>query len=101
IALDGYLPPRSDTDKSQTASAGSSGGGKHGGTANLSDRPLIPVESLRPLKLDGRFTVGQLSYQNIDASNLVFEVDANNGVLKLSQAKGQALNGKFTASASL
>ncbi len=103
IALDGYLPPSSNKTASgeKKGNAGSTGGGKTGGTARLSDKPLIPVDSLRPLKLDGIFTIGQLSYQGIEASKLAFKVSANNGVLKLTQAEGQALGGSFNATASL
>lgn len=98
INLDGYLPPKSAKPKS---AAKSGGGGKNGGTERLTDRQLIPVKSLKPLNLDGTFKVGQIGYQGIDASNLVFNVHAKNGLLQLSQASGQALNGKFSATADL
>lgn len=101
IALDGYMPPASSSKKKQPTRAGGTGGGKNAGTTQLSDRPLIPVDSLRPLKLDGTFKIGQLSYQDIAASNMLFHVTANNGVLKLAQAKGKALNGAFDANAAL
>lgn len=97
INLDGYLPPKSSKPKSEKTG----GGGKNGGTAQLTDRQLIPVDSLKPLKMDGTFKVGQLGYQGINASNMVFKVHANNGLLQLTQASGQALDGKFSATASL
>lgn len=102
IALDGYLPPSEDKAKAkgEATSAGASTG-KTGGTANLSDAELIPVDALRPLLVDGKLRIGQLSYENIQAKDLLFAVSASKGVLKLSQATGQALGGSFNASASL
>jgi len=96
ITLDGYMPPSSD--ESATAAAG---GGKEGGTANLSTAELIPVDTLRPLVLDGKLRIGSLKYDTIDAKNLKFAVTANNGVLQLSEASGETLGGSFSAKGKL
>ena len=96
ITLDGYMPPPSG--EPATAAAG---GGKEGGTANLSTAELIPVDTLRPLVLDGKLRIGSLKYDTIDAKNLKFAVTANNGVLQLSEASGETLGGSFSAKGKL
>ncbi len=102
ITLDGYLPPQSDDEDSAAASgAGGGTGGKEGGTAQLSEAELIPVESLRPLLLDGSLKIGELNYDTIQASNIVFNVDAKDGVLRLTKASGDTLQGGFNASGRL
>lgn len=102
IALAGYLPPPEDAESTQgEATAAGASSGKTGGTAALSDAELIPVDTLRPLLLDGKLRIGQLSYEGIKAHDLLFAVRANNGILELTKASGQALDGSFNASASL
>ncbi|HAI24452.1 MAG TPA: AsmA family protein [Alcanivorax sp.] len=102
ITLDGYLPPQSDEEDSAAASgAGGGTGGKEGGTTQLSEAELIPVESLRPLLLDGSVKIGELNYDTLQASNIVFNVDAKDGVLRLTKASGDTLQGGFNASGRL
>lgn len=102
ITLDGYLPPQSGEEDSAAASgAGGGTGGKEGGTTQLSEAELIPVESLRPLRLDGSLKIGELNYDTIQASNIVFNVDAKDGVLRLTKASGNTLQGGFNASGRL
>ena len=102
ITLDGYLPPQSGEEDSAAASgAGGGTGGKEGGTTQLSEAELIPVDSLRPLLLDGSLKIGELNYDTIQASNIVFNVDAKDGVLRLTKASGDTLQGGFNASGRL
>jgi len=102
ITLDGYLPPQSDEPESGDPSgAGGGTGGKQGGTTQLSEAELIPVESLRPLLLDGSLKIGELNYDTIKASNIVFAVSAKDGVLRLTKASGSTLQGGFNASGRL
>ena len=102
ITLDGYLPPQSDEEDSAAASgAGGGTGGKEGGTTQLYEAELIPVDSLRPLLLDGSLKIGELNYDTIQASNIVFNVDAKDGVLRLTKASGDTLQGGFNASGRL
>lgn len=102
ITLDGYLPPQSDEEDSGAASgAGGGTGGKEGGTTQLSEAELIPVESLRPLLLDGSLKIGELNYDTIQASNIVFNVNAKDGVLRLTKASGDTLQGGFNGSGRL
>ncbi|MZR62618.1 AsmA family protein [Alcanivorax sp. DP30] len=97
INLDGYLPPDSEEESVDAAP----GGGKTGGTASLSTDELIPVDSLRPLLIDGKFAIGNLSYDGITASDMKFAVTAKDGILKLTQATGKTLDGTFSAKATL
>jgi len=102
ITLDGYLPPESEEAESGTPSgAGGGTGGKQGGTTELSEAELIPVESLRPLLLDGSLKIGELNYDTIKASDIVFAVSAKDGVLRLTKASGNTLQGGFNASGRL
>ena len=103
ITLDGYLPPESSGDDKAPASAGGAGGnaGKQAGTEQLSTAELIPVESLRPLLMDGQLKVNQLNFETIQAKDMTFKVDAKNGVLRLVRASGQTLNGSFAGNGSL
>jgi AsmA protein len=102
ITLDGYLPPQSDEPASGDPSgAGGGTGGKQGGTTELSDAELIPVESLRPLLLDGSLKIGELNYDTIKASDIVFAVSAKDGVLRLTKASGNTLQGGFSGSGRL
>ena len=102
ITLDGYLPPQSDEDDSGAASgAGGGTGGKQAGTSQLSEAELIPVESLRPLLLDGSLKIGELNYDTIQASNIAFNVTAKDGVLRLVKASGDTLQGNFSANGRL
>ena len=102
ITLDGYLPPQSGEEDSAAASgAGGGTGGKEGGTTQLSEAELIPVESLRPLLLDGSLKIGELNYDTLQASNIVFNVDAKDGVLRLTKASGDTLQGGFNANGRL
>ncbi|WP_287961831.1 AsmA family protein, partial [Alcanivorax sp.] len=96
ITLDGYMPPASG--ETETAAPG---GGKTGGTNSLSDAELIPVDTLRPLRVDGKLAIGSLNYDGISASDMKFAVTANNGVLKLTQATGNTLGGSFSANGTL
>ena len=98
INLDGYMPPSSEEDESAEAAPGT---GKTGGTASLSTDELIPVESLRPLLIDGKLAIGSLSYDGITASDMKFAVTAKNGVIKLTEASGKTLEGSFSAKATL
>ncbi|WP_290519614.1 AsmA family protein [Alcanivorax sp.] len=96
ITLDGYMPPASGD--SETAAAG---GGKTGGTASLSSDELIPVDTLRPLLMDGKLAIGTVKYDSITASDMKFAVSAKNGVLQLTRASGSTLGGSFSAKAKL
>ncbi|WP_133491726.1 AsmA family protein [Alcanivorax sp. 24] len=98
IVLDPYLPPESPAEDKPVAGGDA---GKSGGAANLTEAELIPVETLRPLLLDGKFRIGHLTFEQIEASDLSFAVSAANGVLKLTQASGKTLNGDFNASGTL
>ncbi|KGD64382.1 hypothetical protein Y5S_02437 [Alcanivorax nanhaiticus] len=98
INLDGYLPPNTEEEESSDAAAGT---GKTGGTASLSTDELIPVDSLRPLLMDGKFAIGSLSYDGITASDMKFAVTAKNGIIKLTEATGKTLDGSFSAKATL
>ncbi len=51
--------------------------------------------------MDGKLRIGSLKYDTIDASNLKFAVTANNGILQLTEARGDTLGGSFSAKGKL
>ena len=98
ITLDGYLPPDTATADSGDAVVGA---GQEAGLSALSEEPLIPVEALRPLLVDGRLTIDRLRMDSLDARDIVIAVTAKDGVLRLREAKGKTLDGGFDITASL
>lgn len=103
LIADGYLPndaddSSSDTDGNDKTLASNT---SEPILPPLSDAELIPLEDLRSLIVDGKFNVGSFSYMDINASNMNFVVSAQDGLMKLSKAQGEALGGKFNATATL
>lgn len=117
IALADYLPPKSTaqasaktaSSKTKSSSTKSHTGAATGGNAKvtkkanqpLSKAPLLPLDTLRGLRIDGRFQLGQFSLDTIKGSDIVVKVDAENGNIQLSKAKGKLLGGSFNLTAGL
>jgi AsmA protein len=103
LVADGYLP--SDADDSSSDTDGNdktlASNTSEPILPPLSDAEFIPLEDLRSLIVDGKFNVGSFSYMDINASNMNFVVSAQDGLMKLSKAQGEALGGKFNATATL
>lgn len=97
IAVDGYLPPA--PEKTDSADTPAPAGG--GGSAPLSEDPLLPLETLRSLLVDARLTIGALQYQTIRAGDMTFAVTAKDGVITLKEGTGNAMNGRFDLAAKL
>lgn len=91
LALDGYLPPET----------GAADPEPDGEPQPLSEEPLLPLETLRALRLDGRLGIGALRLEDIEARDLEFRMTAADGQLALTRADGSTLDGTFSASGSL
>lgn len=87
IVVDDYLPP-SDTS-TEPKSSGSPA------PATLSEAPLLPLDALRALHLEGRVGVGELTLSGFQVSDLALAVFANGGLLELREFSGQTLEGRF------
>lgn len=95
INLDHYLPPASEAPEATTAE------GESSAPPALSEEPLLPLETLRELALDGKFRAGKVLVEGLEASDIDVAVSAANGVLRLQRANGKTLNGTFTTEAQL
>ncbi len=109
ITLDGYLPPKSTAKTPTKASSKAEGnavakGGDNNAsqkaTKPLSTAPLLPLDTLRGLNIDGHVSVGELHYVNINGKQFDISVNANHGKLDASTS-GQLMQGSFDVSAKL
>ena len=94
ITLDGYLPPPSEPEDRDDDTPDAE-------TKELSDEPLLPLEALRELGLQGRFGIGELRHDGIEMRNLETRVQASDGMLALEKADGAVLDGTLAARARL
>ncbi len=98
INLDSYLPapaPTTTTATTTTATANSN-------TATAaSNSDLFSIDTLRALKLQATLNIAQLQYQKIDMKNTQIKLNANNGLLALTQLQTNLLEGTINASGQL
>jgi len=99
LAADGYLPPTTESADETTGAVVSNESSSI--LPPLSDEALLPLEDLRTLLAAGTLKIGKLSYSGIEASDMTFAVNADNGLMQLTQAEGKALDGSFKANAAL
>jgi AsmA protein len=106
ITLDGYLPPvkeKSDND-GQTGSVGAATGGTQqvSDTAeqSFSTAPLLPLETLRSLNVDGHLVIGALHYAGINGENLQASITAQGGKLAV-KTNGRLMAGNFVVTSLL
>jgi AsmA protein len=112
LNLDRYLPAASNEGasarqaevKTVLAAAGQAG------TSQLPSAPteqawsaakLLPIERLRTLDLQLGLSLGRLTVQQLPLENFNLSASGKNGVLKLSQLRGELYGGNVDASASL
>ncbi|GEM_PF-283387 len=104
--LERYLPPASgnedDNDMEGKAEPErNQGAGSPGPARPLSTEPLLPLETLRGINAELELAVGELSHEDLALSKAQFAVTARDGLIKLQQAEGRALDGRFNATAEL
>ena len=88
IDLDRYLPPVPQGDKPTSQPAGAPG--KAGPPV-----PLIPVDLVRDLDLDGRLSVGELTVSKLRIQKAVISVKARDGQLNLDNQVNQFYQGNL------
>lgn len=105
IKLDGYLPPAEEPAKAAaesgngTASAGENAVSQTASTP-LSDAPLLPLDTLRGLNVEGRFRIGEFSLANISGDTINTSLALADGKLAAT-AGGNLLAGKFSSAMKL
>lgn len=105
ITLNNYLPPLDTAQKTTSAEAG---GAATGGTSQvskatthpLSDAPLLPLDTLRSLNIDGKLAIGEAHFYTVSGKDLKVAVKANKGKLTAT-TNGQLLDGNFSVDSSL
>ena len=99
LRVDDYLPPSAAEDPADTTAAAP--GGAAPLLPPLSTEPLLPLEDLRTLIVNGKFRAGKIDYDTLTVSALAMDVSASNGLFRLSRLTGNSLGGSFTASGAL
>lgn len=88
IDLDRYLPPESDEQPvtPETAAAGTA---------------LLPVELLRPLRLDGDLRIGKLKLSGLQIEDFILGVKADEGLIKVEPLGAALYQGTMSGSTSI
>jgi AsmA protein len=93
IDLDRYLPPEAAQDATDQPAADEAAG-------SGSAEPL-PLDALRSLNLNGKLEVGKLTAFNLQSSNLVIQVKAKDGLLRLNPLGASLYAGQYTGDITL
>src|SRR5690554_4743025 len=96
LVADGYLPPDEELTAEEAAVATTDSL-----LPPLSSEPLLPLEDLRELKVNGVFNIGMLRLEGIEARDLRLLMRADGGLLELVEANGQVMAGTLKSQASL
>ena len=91
INLDRYLPP---ADKQATPTAQTDKGAER-----YPKTPLLPVDTLKTLNFNADLGLSQLQASGLKLSDLKLQVNAKNGLIKVSKVAGQLYDGSFDNSA--
>lgn len=89
INLDRYLPPVKEETEAPAQSAATSGAKGSG------DEPLLPVELLRSLNLNGSLKIGQLIINKLTANQVQVTVKASQGKITSEQKIGAFYQGSL------
>lgn len=101
LNADRYLPPKAA--KSAQAKSGGGNGGKTSGSAGTgySKDPVIPVEPLKSLELDGRIGLKQLQASGIAMRDVEVALRAHGGLVDVSRINANLLGGSVRGNAVL
>lgn len=89
INLDRYLPPVKETPKATGETAGA-------GPKATGDEPLLPIEMLRSLNLNGTLKIGQMIINKLTAKQVEVTLKASKGKINLDQKIGAFYQGSFS-----
>jgi AsmA protein len=99
LNLDQYFPPPPVAGASSTTTTSKTAVNAAVSSADTSE--LFPVATLRQLNLQTQLSVKQLRVRHIDIHDAQLKINANNGLLKLSQLQANVLEGVINASGEL
>jgi AsmA protein len=94
IDLDRYLPPEETAEGATDQPAA----GKASGSDSAA---TLPLESLRSLNLNGKLEVGKLTAFNLQSSNLLIQVKAKDGLLRLNPLGASLYAGQYNGDITL
>jgi AsmA protein len=89
IDLDRYLPPQTEVAPPTPAEAAAGGAG------------ALPVETLRTLNLDGYMKVGKLKVAQLRSTDILVQIKAKEGVVRVNPAKASMYEGSYTGDVTL
>ena len=99
LNIDRYLPPPPPaapvTQLSQAASSNNETPPTENESVKQPETPLLPLKLIRSLNLDINFKQQQLIAKNLTLNDLVFQINAANGVVSLKEASGKLYEGSF------
>jgi len=98
VNLDSYLPEKAES-KSQQADKNTAVAGKSSAQAN--DAPLLPVDLLKTLDLDGTVNINKVIVSKLAAEQVNAEVVARNGNITVTKKIGRFYQGAFDAKTKL
>ncbi|HYQ72502.1 MAG TPA: AsmA family protein, partial [Gammaproteobacteria bacterium] len=98
IDLDRYLPPEAEAEAPAETTAAPPAAGKATTAGNAQAQPLEP---LRALNLDGKLEVARLRAFNTQSSNVVIQVKAKDGLLRLNPLGASLYAGKYKGDVTL
>ncbi|OMH28100.1 AsmA family protein [Motiliproteus sp. MSK22-1] len=91
INLDRYLPPADQQVEPEVQSETSA--------ERYPKTPLLPLDTLKAFNLDVDFGLSQLQVSGLKLSDLKLQVNAKNGLVKVSKVAGKLYEGSFDNSA--
>ena len=91
IDLDRYLPPADKKAEPEVQSEASA--------ERYPKTPLLPLETLKTLNLNVNFGLSQLQASGLKLSDLKLQLNAKNGLVKVSKVAGKLYDGSFDNSA--
>lgn len=96
LNADRYLPPKSEEGQ---AAASEQSGSQTASAAPESD--LLPLDTMRSLRLDVNFGLGQLVVSNLTINQIKASTTARNGLVKVDEFSGKLYDGSFNANATI
>ena len=101
LDADRYMPPESADKKSsdKVAAAGGAAGASSAGNSSAPAGDLIPVEPLRGLNINGKFTAGEVVVKKIPVRDIGLSIKALNGDVQVSNLGAKLLQGSLSGSA--
>lgn len=95
LDLDRYLPPRRPQDANTADAPRAGGDGSAAADKATQAPPLLPVETLRRLRINGTLHVGQLKAYQIRSNAVAVTAVAENGLMRLAPARARLYDGGY------